>query len=1283
MKILYYNSCKERNSNKRLTPILVFILMSVACALSAKDVYHLGVLSRYDDSVTRKKWQATVDYLTKHSSAGKFELIPLENKDVESQALAGKIDFLISNPSIYVKLTHFKSITPLATLRKRCALGPLSVYGGVIFTLNKSSSKISFQDIRGKTVAAPTPTSFGGWLTCLLEMEKHNLSSDDFKVIFVKQQRKVVEYVLSGKADFGCVQTNVLEKYAHEKAISLDRFKCMPPPTPALDYFPYKCSTPLYPEWVFSRNVNVPDMVAKQVMTALLDMPSDSAAALDSDSFGWTVPKNYSMVRECLMKLNIPPFSQTKNSPGYDFEDIYRDHFVSGIIILSILAIMSMIFLFVLNRKLIIGRKRQGQLLMQQEEMGKLLQEAEQQKSMILNNVSEGVIYMDKNQRVLWANPGAAKLTSPSLHEMTGEQCFKILYGRNRPCDDCPVREAISTGKPVQREHLQPNGDYFYISAAPVKDDNGDVIAAVETFYDITEKKKFEQEKEHDRLFLEMLMQGLPLGVVVVDPKDHTIFAVNPAVCEMIGLAEDKIVGNVCHKFICPSEEGNCPITDLNEEVDLSERKLIKGDGTSISIMKSVRRVKLDDREMLVETFMDMGPLRQVKEDLVSEYTMMNELLGDLKVEIMIKDALDGFKYIYVNSEFEKAMGMQAAEIIGKNDADIFSAKYAEKVKALDDKVVQTGAGCNEMIQRFNNDVREERWYYTLETPHTNTADEVEKVSIVAIDFTEIKQSADAQETAKIAAEDANRAKSEFLANMSHEIRTPMNGIMGMSELLLDSTLSEDQLRYVRVVKSSCSNLLHIINDILDISKIEAGRMAIDTVDFSLKEVLDEVMGMGKVLLAKKSVSLDYKCQSGIADEYIGDPVRVRQILTNLVGNSAKFTSEGGIKINIKSLAKGDDWQRLQFEVHDTGIGMTPEEAAQIFDKFAQAKSTNKRKYGGTGLGLTITKKLVELMDGDISVSSVKGKGSVFKFNIKLGRHKTQDIELPEFTDNSIQNVLLLVEDNQVNQMVSVNILEKKLNCKVIVANNGLEGLNALDEHKIDLVLMDCQMPVMDGYEATRAIRASGKPYANIPIVAVTADVMSGARDRCIEAGMNDYMAKPVTVDKFSKILNIYLHNHDENTPADSSSKETPAASSDDNKNDAKAPETQNAADNNAVIESESPVFDIEIMKDSVGNDKATLEMLLGLLNEQLDQYSKELKGVLASDRSNELKVIAHTIKGMAGNAGGMKLYDIAKHLEDESLDASKEQRKIMGQAVLDASDELKKAVHEYTEKNF
>jgi signal transduction histidine kinase/ligand-binding sensor domain-containing protein/CheY-like chemotaxis protein len=377
------------------------------------------------------------------------------------------------------------------------------------------------------------------------------------------------------------------------------------------------------------------------------------------------------------------------------------------------------------------------------------------------------------------------------------------------------------------------------------------------------------------------------------------------------------------------------------------------------------------------------------------------------------------------------------------------------------------------------------------------------------------------------------RLKSEFLVNMSHEIRTPINGVIGMTGLLLDTELNEDQKDYTRVIQSSSEVLLSVINDILDFSKIEAGKLTFETLDFELKEVVDSTFDILIEQARSKNIALKSSINSNVPNLLRGDPGRLRQILVNLIGNSVKFTEIGEVELNVNIVSEIKDKVVLKFTIRDTGIGIPVEAQSKLFQAFTQADGSLTRKYGGTGLGLSISKKLVTLMDGNIDFSSVVGKGSTFWFTVRLetpstngsSNHAIENNQL-EHTEKFITNVnpnirVLVVEDNIVNQKVAKMQVEK-LGYKVDVVANGLEVLKAIDSIHYDLILMDCQMPEMDGYEATREIRRrekQSKRSTHIRIIAMTANALEGEREKCLEAGMDDYISKPVKQDALAKII--------------------------------------------------------------------------------------------------------------------------------------------------------------------
>jgi TMAO reductase system sensor TorS len=374
-------------------------------------------------------------------------------------------------------------------------------------------------------------------------------------------------------------------------------------------------------------------------------------------------------------------------------------------------------------------------------------------------------------------------------------------------------------------------------------------------------------------------------------------------------------------------------------------------------------------------------------------------------------------------------------------------------------------------------------------------------------------------------AEEMSQAKGEFLANMSHEIRTPMNGVIGTLQLLSDTTLAPEQQEYVNTAHKSAHSLLTILNDILDLSKIEAGKLNIELIPLDLREIVSELITLHTMTAEEKCIQLYAEIDDKLPQVLIGDPTRLRQIMANLVSNAVKFTDKGHVLVRIKVVSRDDNSADIRLEVEDTGVGIRDDIKDELFNEFTQADGSTTRKYGGTGLGLAIVRQLVEMMHGQFGVDSVPGEGSTFWFRITLPIGEAQATTQPGSSEQAVKGLLqghvLLVEDNPINQMVAQKMLEK-IGLESTLAGDGQEALNRLEQDRFDAVLMDCQMPVMDGFEATRRIREQSA-LTRLPVIAMTANVMEGDREKCIEAGMNDYIGKPVVEADLKKTLARWL----------------------------------------------------------------------------------------------------------------------------------------------------------------
>ena len=502
-------------------------------------------------------------------------------------------------------------------------------------------------------------------------------------------------------------------------------------------------------------------------------------------------------------------------------------------------------------------------------------------------------------------------------------------------------------------------------------------------------------------------------------------------------------------------------------------------------------------------------------------------------------------RYTYISEGAKDLFGVDPEEIISDPRA-LFDCHGPDYRATFRDRLLQASRDLTmwDVEAQIINRNGEEKWTHAIARPKLQPDGAVLWDGII-LDATRMKRAELELHSAKEQAESANRAKSEFLAVMSHEIRTPLNGVLGMAELLSRTNLDDRQKRFLTTITQSGESLLSIVNDILDITKIEAGEQRLANEVFGLSESIAEVAALFRGMAEQKGLALHHDLGDDLPDAVEGDPVRLRQVLANVINNAVKFTSEGKVEIRARLQSMTDHTATVVFEIEDTGIGVPANDLPKLFDAFHQVDSTYARRHGGTGLGLTITHRLVEMMGGEIRVDSEEGAGSTFSLVIPLSLASApRDGDASSGADTAtmadaqaaagdVKVRVLVAEDNPVNKEVILEHLWA-MGCVVDTAENGVEAVEAFEQNHYDIVLMDCQMPQMDGFEATRKIREvelirgmKDGSTRHTPIIAVSAYTMAGDREHCLLVGMDDHLGKPFTFEQIQQALTTWLRKND------------------------------------------------------------------------------------------------------------------------------------------------------------
>jgi PAS domain S-box-containing protein len=572
-------------------------------------------------------------------------------------------------------------------------------------------------------------------------------------------------------------------------------------------------------------------------------------------------------------------------------------------------------------------------------------------------------------------------------------------------------------------------------------------------------------------------------------------------------------------------------------ESTLSKAAAASSQQISLSMMQAIVALIALTLTLIVFTIVLAVNSQRYRRLFESEVRARKQLAEqETRFRSLIENALDVIAVLqpdgvirYVSPSVERVLGYAPEEMIGRNALDFIHPEERAGVVA---RMEGARADSPPLVASFRF-LSEEGDWRVLEAFGRNLTDspEVGGLVINCRDVTEryeaecrLDETNRSLEKALVTAREATELKSRFLANMSHEIRTPMNGILGMSELLLGTELTGEQREYALTVHKSTGFLTGIINDILDISKIESGRLDLESVPFGPHDVLRDVANLLGPMATEKGIAFEWRIERGVPKRVYGDPCRFRQVVVNLLNNAIKFTPAGRVHLVMTGESAGPDTVRLVCAVEDTGVGIARDQLPHIFESFRQGDNSTTREYGGTGLGLAISRELARMMNGDITAVSDPGRGSVFQFKV-TATVAPDPIEMtpsgmPASPAAKGTGRILVAEDNAVNARLATRILARAGHC-VEVVNDGAAAEREIRSGNWDVVLMDLQMPVMDGLEATRRVRAAG---LDTPIIALTANAMRGDRERCLEAGMSDYLAKPLVAAEMLAKVDEYLN---------------------------------------------------------------------------------------------------------------------------------------------------------------
>jgi len=832
----------------------------------------------------------------------------------------------------------------------------------------------------------------------------------------------------------------------------------------------------------------------------------------------------------------------------------------------------------------------------------------------LVDALQVGVVIQGARSEVLFANAAAARLLGIPVRRLLGKTSLDATAlavhedGTPFPGEDHPAPKVLATGKPVRDVvmgfYRRPAKSrvWLLVNADPQRGPDGRVEQVVCTFSDITSGRDMtERLRESERRYRQ-LVEKAPDIIYRTDVRGHFTY-VNPAASRVMEYADSELVGKHYLDLVRADHRDRVEAA----LVDQFRRRIPGTYAEFVAVSKSGREVWIGQNvELLVErdrvqgfqaVARDVTERKAVEEALDKERRQLLDIVTHAPVAMAILDGQG--RYVAHSERWLKLWGLGGQAVLGRGHDEVFQplpGRYRDAFnQALAGAVV---SHAEDAVELRDGSRKYMRW-----SAHPWRGPEGAVAGVVIV-----VQNIDVLVRAREAAVEASQLKSEFVANVSHELRTPLNGVIGMATLLLGSGLREDQREYAQAIERSGRDLLETIDDILAFSKAEAGPEP-EAVDFDLPQLVEETIRPLAARAAARGLELAVRIADGVPRAVRGDAGKIREALSQLVSNAVKFTPAGTVAVKVEAASPSPDLATARFEVSDTGIGIAPEAQERIFLPFHQVDSSPARAYGGTGLGLAIAKRMAEAVGGEIGVRSRQAEGSAFWFTARLALRPGTAAASPGAEEEKTPARVLVVEDNAVNRKVVVSMLEG-LGHAVEAVVNGQEAVEACRRATYDVVFMDCQMPEMDGLTATALIREHEASSRRTPIVALTASAMPSDRQRCLEAGMDDYLTKPVRLQLLEAAVRRWARGAEAG----------PAAG---------APV---AADQSLrVLEAQ-------------GGPEVALEVV-DLFLQTTPQRLEEMRGALRFEDARSLEVAAHSLKGAAAQLGARGMADLCSQI--------------------------------------